>query len=283
LTPDVTVQELPPYRPKVDEASEFLEISRDFTRPQEILREAVSNAYDAKASVIQIDVYTDRSAGEEQLVVRIEDNGQGMKEADLRAFFDLGRSTRNVLDGRGFRLGDFIGSKGHGTKIYYNSSRIEVETWREGVLLRAHVEDPKKHLNRKDLPEVKPQRSIPGPEGSGTIVTVTGYNNNQPRGFGHRELKDYIYWFTKWASFEKELGRAENNGKLIHLKASRIRTHVPRGEYIHDRSPQTGPRRSDAVFREEMDLPHGTSPRTSASLLGHDCLPRGRLRETPAQ
>jgi hypothetical protein len=213
-----TVQDLPPYRPEVEQASEFLEISRDFTRPQEIVREAVSNSYDAKASRIQIDVYVDRSSGEEQLIVSILDDGHGMDEDQLKAFFDLGRSTRNAVDERGFRTGDFIGSKGHGTKIYYNSSRIEVETWRDGAMLTARVDDPKKHLLRKELPEVRPKRIVPAPEGSGTKVRVIGYNHNESRGFSHRELRDYVYWFTKWASFEQKVARDENAAKVIHLK-----------------------------------------------------------------
>lgn len=37
-------------RPRVNEAREFLEIAKDFKDPKEIIREALSNSWDAGAS-----------------------------------------------------------------------------------------------------------------------------------------------------------------------------------------------------------------------------------------
>ena len=37
-------------RPRVNEAKEFLEIAKDFKDPREIIREALSNSWDARAT-----------------------------------------------------------------------------------------------------------------------------------------------------------------------------------------------------------------------------------------
>ena len=39
--------------PKVDQTQEFIEISNDFSNPLEIVREAISNSFDAKATKIE--------------------------------------------------------------------------------------------------------------------------------------------------------------------------------------------------------------------------------------
>ena len=41
-------------RPRVNEAREFLEIAKDFKDPKEIIREALSNSWDARASKVQL-------------------------------------------------------------------------------------------------------------------------------------------------------------------------------------------------------------------------------------
>jgi hypothetical protein len=41
-------------RPRVNEAREFLEIAKDFKDPREIIREALSNSWDAGATKVSI-------------------------------------------------------------------------------------------------------------------------------------------------------------------------------------------------------------------------------------
>ncbi len=43
-------------RPRVNEAKEFIEIAKDFKRPQEILREALSNSWDAHAAAVNVEL-----------------------------------------------------------------------------------------------------------------------------------------------------------------------------------------------------------------------------------
>jgi len=117
---------MPTFKPEVNEASEFLEISSDFGDPKEIIREAISNSFDAKATEIHISAVIDKSVGEDELVITISDNGEGMGEEELKYFFGLGFTNRKKLDKLGKKITEAIGEKGHGTKIYFNSRRIEV-------------------------------------------------------------------------------------------------------------------------------------------------------------
>ena len=110
--------------PTVNQAKEFMEIASDFGQPLELLREAISNAFDAKATRIQTLFSTELSKGVYVLKILIEDNGTGMDRNGLQAFFDLGNSPRHKE-----KLGSMaasgtwpIGEKGHGTKVYFNSS-----------------------------------------------------------------------------------------------------------------------------------------------------------------
>jgi signal transduction histidine kinase len=66
--------------PKVEEAHEFLEITRDFTDPKEAIREAISNSIDWGATKIEITVTEDKTVPEEELILEINDNGIGLNK-----------------------------------------------------------------------------------------------------------------------------------------------------------------------------------------------------------
>lgn len=89
---------MPTFIPKVNEAAEFLEISSDFGDPREIVREAISNSFDAKATEIRISAVIDRSTGEDELVITLSDNGEGIGEEELKYSFGLGFTNRVKLD-----------------------------------------------------------------------------------------------------------------------------------------------------------------------------------------
>lgn len=207
---------MPSFKPEVNPASEFLEISSDFGNPKEIVREAISNSFDADANEISVSALIDKSTGEDELVISIEDDGEGMTEKELRYFFGLGFTNRVVLDKYGNKISEAIGEKGHGTKIYFNSRRIEVSTVRNGKQIEAYLDNPKSELQKGNVPEVKYEITSSSAE-SGTKVTVRGYNNNRRSGFGHSELEDYIYWFTKFGSFETGVGKKKFKNVTLTL------------------------------------------------------------------
>ena len=126
-------------RPRVNEAREFIEIAKDFKRPQEILREALSNAWDANATTVSVMIEGTKSGGTTKgrkkplLNITIQDDGEGMNSKEIEYFFNLGDSHKPTGS---------IGTKGHGTKIFYKSDGIVVTTHKEGVTLEAETEVP---------------------------------------------------------------------------------------------------------------------------------------------
>ncbi len=70
--------------PTVDQAQEFIEIVNDFANPLDLVREAVSNAFDANATDIRLAFDTEVVSGETTFVIRLSDNGDGMGRSQLQ-------------------------------------------------------------------------------------------------------------------------------------------------------------------------------------------------------
>jgi len=169
--------------PKVNEVNEFLEIASDFEDPLEVIRESLSNAYDAEATTIEITIQN-RLDGSD---IIIEDDGHGMNELGLESFFDLGNSRKT----------DAIGYKGHGTKIFYKSDRIEVTTVNDGTSYRAVMDDPWEKLNREELPEYELTTNSVRSGNPGTKIKITNFRSGQ--GFDAEELTyNKIHHYLKW-------------------------------------------------------------------------------------
>jgi len=96
-----------------------------------VIRESLSNSYDAGATEVEITI-RDRPMD----LKLLSKTTAGMDHADLESFFDLGNSTK-----RGRQNGS-IGYKGHGTKIFYKSEEVLVNTTKNGHNLRAQMEQP---------------------------------------------------------------------------------------------------------------------------------------------
>lgn len=201
----------PQLDPKVCEEREFLEIAEDFSNPCELFREAISNSSDAGATEISILLTTLRYGSRDILRIEISDNGNGMSRDDLQAFFDLGNSTSRERD-------DAIGEKGHGTKIYYKSSAIQVLTAKDGIQYRATVQSPYDALaNGKKPSVIISSRPVDPPE-HGTTVIIDDYNHSIRDRFTHANLKDYVLWFTKMGSVEREFGIDRQLATTVRLK-----------------------------------------------------------------
>ena len=208
--------------PTVNQAKEFMEIASDFGQPLELLREAISNAFDAKASRIKLLFSTEVVKGIHVLKILIEDNGTGMDLESLQAFFDLGNSPRHrekiAAAAEGARTWP-IGEKGHGTKVYFNSAKITVSTHRGNRTYEAVLNEPYGMLSDGKIPEVTvEERDEPAPQEYSTRIIVEGYNHNQTELFNHDRLRDYIYWFTKFGSSEVLFGIKELALTEIQLK-----------------------------------------------------------------
>ena len=201
--------------PKVDQAREFLEIANDFANPLDIIREAISNAYDAKAKTICIRFDMIEVYGEPVLRIKIEDDGEGMNFTGLQAFFDLGNSTR-----RSRRTEDpsLIGEKGHGTKIFFNSDQVDVKTSDGQTVSEARLDKPFISLHDGHVPEVQ-VKSKPSEDGrTWTHIQILGYNRNQREKFSHAQLKDHVHWFTKHGSIENQFREPAYPQPILYLR-----------------------------------------------------------------
>ena len=176
-------------RPKVNEVNEFLEIASDFEDPLEVIREALSNSYDAGATEVELTI---RSRGQESEII-IEDDGHGMSESDLESFFDLGNSSKTDPKH------DSIGYKGHGTKILYKSNEIVVNTAKNGEILHATMDRPWEKLNNRILPEYEVARSETRPDNGWTKIKVSGFKSGHgfaPESLTYNKIEHYLKWKT---------------------------------------------------------------------------------------
>jgi hypothetical protein len=171
--------------PQVNEVNEFIEIASDFEDPLEVIREALSNSYDANATQVDINIEQD-DEGRNTLVIK--DNGHGMDEDDLSSFFDLGNSNKD----------DAIGYKGHGTKIYYKSDKVCVETVKDGTRIESVMNQPWAKLNNRELPTYS-IRTTDVDEPSRTRIEVHGFRAGQgfdPKQLTYNKIEHYIKWKT---------------------------------------------------------------------------------------
>ena len=196
--------------PIVDSAWEIREIAEDFAEPFEVFREAISNAYDAHADKIRIEVYEDeKNYVHDKFKIKITDNGDGMNPDQIKKFWSLGSSEKRNQKG-------YIGSKGHGTLIYLKAKYINVKTTCKDGAFESECIEPMKSLLNGELYTTK-TRQVKKEFPSGTEITLEGYysdENDKRECFSLDAIKDYIYWFTKHGSFEKELLEDNKSQKI---------------------------------------------------------------------
>lgn len=193
-------------RPRVNEAREFLEIAKDFKDPKEIIREALSNSWDAKASsaMLKFDLHRISGGRRKKIMVELIDDGDGMSAtkresvgtSEIEDFFNLGDSHKPYGS---------IGTKGHGTKIYYKSNGIIVDTWKNGTHVHAQTEMPPWESLRKGVvPTYKYDEDTA--EGKGTKIIVDGFEAKQSEFESSDSLIQYILWYTVVGSFGQYFG-----------------------------------------------------------------------------
>ena len=198
------------FQPSVNAVQEFIEIANDFANPLDLVREAISNAFDANATSMTISFDVIKEVGESVLLITIEDDGAGMDETTIKSFFDLGNSTRR-------QDRTTIGEKGHGTKVYFNSSSVHVITRANGQRISAEMKEPYRTLFNHELPTVTITTELAN-ESQGTIITIKGYNHNRRELFTHERLKDHVLWFTKVGSVETQFGIDGHKDFALRLK-----------------------------------------------------------------
>ena len=125
-------------------------------------------------------------------------------------FFDLGPIKRGCSD--------YIGEKGHGTKVFFNCHSIRVETVRDGARLIAIMDAPFERLNAGEMPRATVVEEDAAGTPPGTTIVIKGFNGNDGAPFTHDNLRDYALWFTKFGSWERQIGIDGNKDKIFILK-----------------------------------------------------------------
>ena len=152
----------------------------------------------------------EQGQGESILKITLTDNGMGMDEEGLQSFFDLGNSFRRNDNSK-------IGEKGHGTKIYFNSRKVIVETSDGEVRRTAEMDQPMRALHDRKIPKVNVSASSET-NSPCTKITILGYNNNRRDQFTHANIRDYIKWFTRAGSIQWIFNSDAERPVQIHLK-----------------------------------------------------------------
>ena len=202
-------------RPHVNEAREFIEIAKDFKRPQELLREALSNSWDANASAVSITIdpalaSTNARGRKKQLLnITIQDDGEGMDATEIGYFFNLGDSHKPAGS---------IGTKGHGTKIYYKSAGIHVTTHKDGNTIVAETEMPPwDSLKQGTVPTYR-YKIMLNPSGSqGTTIRVNGFDSPHSEFEDLNQVTQYLRWHTIAGSLQRAI-LGHSRPFLIKLK-----------------------------------------------------------------
>jgi hypothetical protein len=231
------LEDMPEMKVQVDAVDVLRELATNFTEPLELIREAISNSYDAGANNISIHIGSKAWKGNSRYFVTIRDDGAGMVldgESRVRPetgciadFFKLGGSPRRESEAHV----DWIGEKGIGIKVSFHSERIEIRTWAGGTspAYFAWSDDPWAKIHDGEAPTYdyrELERSEFPPEGGTfTELTVIGFFDNDASHFRYEQVEDYIRWFTKWGSFEerieKHLQEKEPSELPLHLVSLR--------------------------------------------------------------
>jgi hypothetical protein len=248
-------------RPRVNEAREFLEIAKDFKDPKEIIREALSNSWDAGATDVSIffDLIPISGTRRKKIRVTIQDNGEGMSSeprlqvgsSEIEGFFNLGDSGKPQGS---------IGSKGHGTKVYYKSQGISVDTWKHGNKIHACTEtDPWAALQRGVVPTFG-YDDTPDEQGRGTKIVIDGFEAKQGDFSDLEDLIRYITWYTVVGSFGHTFGQDRKMNVTLRSAGGSHAITVPFGFCFPDEnlSLEDGTESMCKVFGPE-ELQAGTT------------------------
>ena len=200
---------------EVNQEYELYQIIKDFGDPIQIFREAFQNSIDEEATEVYCHVYEDSTFGSEDLYIDIWDNGTGLDSSIANSFFDLARSTK-FQDGKP-KQGK-LGYKGHGTKIFFNSERIEIvsKTASDKEAWGAFLDDPIEQIREKKKCEyskpTNPQElgfkfGLPSGWKHGFFIRIKNPHyfatTNTRYLLNHMYLRDYSTWYTAFGSVRK--------------------------------------------------------------------------------
>lgn len=199
--------------PIINELSLMKQLIKERAHPLDLLRELISNSGAREVGATEIKIkYTIDDEGH---IFEAIDNGCGMDFTDnkllpgrLDKFFGLGLST--IV---GIKADEFSW-KGLGSKLAYQSRRIEIDTWcGSGDAIKVEITEPWSSIERKLIP--KPKVFMYKPEEGrkpGTSIKVFGHPpHRKERPFTVEEIKKFLLHRT-FVGFTQQ---RENPPKII--------------------------------------------------------------------
>ena len=190
--------------PIINELSLMKQLIKERAHPLDLLRELISNSGAREVGATEIRIkYTD----EEGHIFEVIDNGCGMDFTDnkllpgrLDKFFGLGLSTIVGIKS------DEFSWKGLGSKLAYQSRRIEIATWcGKGEAIKVEINEPWSSIDRKLIPKAKVFTYPPAPgRKTGTSIKVFGHPpHRKEKHFTAEEIKKFLQHRT-FVGFTKE-------------------------------------------------------------------------------
>lgn len=178
----------------VHELSLMKQLIKERVHPLDLLRELISNAGAKEVGATEIRIkYT---VDEEGHIFEVVDNGCGMDftgnkllPGRLDRFFGLGLSSIVGIKS------DEFSWKGLGSKLAYQSRRIEIDTWHgSGDAIKVEINEPWSSIERNLVP--KPKVFMYKPEEgrkTGTSIKVFGHPpHRKERPFTIEEIRKYL-------------------------------------------------------------------------------------------
>lgn len=210
---------------------ELYQIITDFGEPLEIFREAFQNAFDENATKIFCHVYEKKRMSGTELIIDIWNNGEPLKKENIDNFFGLAKSTKINEDN--MPLEGKLGYKGHGSKIFFNASKVHICSKNHSEEWAVELDSPLEQLETKNIysySDVCDASTIgialPNDWKQGFMVRIIAprHFNTQHTKFklNHAYLRDYIKWYTVFGSlrplFDKKIQSKDIKLYLAGLK-----------------------------------------------------------------
>ncbi len=181
--------------PMISEISLMRQLIQERLQPLDLVRELLSNAgaREVGAGEIRINYYVNQDGH----VFEVSDNGCGMNYTGDRRI--PGRLDRFLGLGLSAIIGqtaDEFSWKGLGSKLAYQSKRVEIETYVAGApeVYKAEISDPWGSISRNVLPKPRIYRFPPNPEQhSGTMIRVFGHPpHRKEKPFSVSEIETFL-------------------------------------------------------------------------------------------
>ena len=189
--------------PVVNEVSIFLQLIKEREHPLDLVRELLSNSGAQEVGATKIEIsYTKDKEGH---IFDVSDDGCGMYYTGdsalpgrLDKFLGLGLSSIVGIQA------DEFSWKGLGSKLAYQSRRVEIDTCAGGTnaTYEVRINEPWNTLNRREVP--KPRITEHPPQDKGTRIRVVGHpphQKNEP--FSFEDIKAYLLHRT-FAGFTRK-------------------------------------------------------------------------------